>query len=168
MKVADLTNPLIDIGGLLLIGALLAFQLRKRRVSIKRLWLVPAVIVALSVAQLARTAPEDWSVWGLLLLTFLLGLAIGFARAQFVDVHHVDPERGILLVQSSLLGVLVWFAVFVARIVLRQVVSRSGPDPSTVELLTGGLLLLAAGTVVANAIWTYRLYARTGVITQFS
>jgi hypothetical protein len=168
VKVADLTNPLIDIGGLLLIGALLALQLRRRQVSIKRLWVVPVVITGLSVFHLARNAPEGWSVWGLLLLSFLVGLAIGFARAQFVDVHKVDPERGVLLVQSSLLGVLVWFAVFVARVVLRQVVSRSGPDASTINLLTGCLLVLAAGTVLANAIWTYRLYARTGVITQFS
>ena len=168
MKVADLTNPLIDLGGLLLIGVLLALQIRKRQVSVRRLWVVPVVVTALSLLQLARSTPEGWTIWGLLVLCFLGGLVIGFARAQFLDIHKVDPERGILLVQSSLLGVLVWFAVFVARVVLRQVVSRSGPDPSTINLLTACLLLLAAGTVVANAIWTYRLYARTGVITQFS
>jgi hypothetical protein len=129
---------------------------------------VPVVITLLSVAHLVRSVPVGWIAWGLMLLAFLIGLVIGLLRAQFVDIHNVDPERGILLVQSSLLGVLVWLAVFVARVVLRQVVGWSGPDPSTVDLLTGGLLLVAAGTVVANAIWTYRLYARTGVITQFS
>ncbi|MBV9357978.1 MAG: DUF1453 family protein [Chloroflexi bacterium] len=168
MKVLDLTNPLIDLGGLLLIGVLLALQLRRRKVSIKRLWVVPVVITGLSLFHLARNVPEEWSVWGLLAAAFIGGLVIGFVRAQLVDIQHVDPRRGVLLVQSSLLGVLVWFAVFVARVVLRQVVSRSGPDASTINLVTGCLLVLAAGSVLANAIWTYRLYARTGVITQFS
>ncbi len=166
MKVLDLSNPLLDLAGLLLIGVLLAQQLRRRQVSIKRLWVVPVLITGLSLFHLARNVPEGWSVWGLLLLSFVVGLVIGFARAQLVDIHHVDPQRGVLLVQSSLLGVLVWFAVFVARVVLRQVFSRT--DPSTINLVTGCLLVLAAGTVVANAVWTYRLYARTGVITQFS
>ena len=166
MKVLDLTNPLIAVAGLVLVAILLRLQLRQRQISIKRLWVVPALIAVLTTVHLVGDPPGERSAWALLLVALLLGLAVGLARAQFVDIRHVDPTRGVLLVQSSLLGVLVWFAVFAARVVLRQVFADA--DRSTVQLLTESLLLVATGTVIANAIWTYRLYARTGTVTQFS
>jgi Protein of unknown function (DUF1453) len=161
MKFAELSTPLFDIGGLLLIAVLLLGQIRTRRVSVRRLWLIPLVIIVLTVVVVASNPPRDLSGWAWFALALVVGLAVGFARVVFTDVRHVDPKTGVLLVQSTLVSILLWLAIWAARIIIRQVVGRTEPDASTVALVSGIMLTFAVGNVVSSSISTYRTYLST-------
>ncbi|MBV9582545.1 MAG: DUF1453 family protein [Chloroflexi bacterium] len=161
MKIADLSNPLIDAGGLLFIGILLLGQLRARRVSVRRLWLIPVLLVVLTGFVIVENPPQDLSGWGWLALAFVVGLIVGAVRVAFVDVRRVDPKRGVLLVQSTLIGIVLWLAIWAARIIIRQVVGRTEPDASTAALVTAILLTFAVGNILAHAYSTYRTYLST-------
>jgi hypothetical protein len=161
MKIADLSNPLVDLAGLLLIGVLLLGQIRTRRVSVRRLWLIPLLIIILTGIVIAANPPSDVSGWGWLGLALVIGLIVGAARVAFTDVRHVDPKTGALLVQSTLIGIVLWLVIWAARIIIRQVVGRSEPDASTAALVTAILLTFAVGNIVANAFSTYRAYLST-------
>ncbi|MBV9170699.1 MAG: DUF1453 family protein [Chloroflexi bacterium] len=158
MRIADLSNPLIDAAGLLLVGVLLLMQMRQRRVSVRRLWLVPLVLVLLTAVTLVRSTPGDLGAWGWIGVGLLLGLLVGFVRGTQFDVHRVDTDAAKLLVQNTQLGVMLWLVVFAGRVVVRQVVGRSNPDPSIAGLATSALLAFGVGMVVANALATYRAY----------
>jgi hypothetical protein len=160
LRVADVANPVVDVFGLLLVGLLLVLQMRTRRVSVRRLWLIPVLVVVLSLLTLVRNAPPDLLAWAWLGAALIAGLVIGLARAALVDVRHVDPEAGVLQVQNTQLGVVLWLGVFAARAVIRQVVARSSPESATVDLVSASLLMLSLGNVVANAAATYRAYER--------
>ena len=160
MKVADLSNPLVDVFGLLLIGGLMVLQMRKRRVCVRRLWLIPALVIVLTCVTLLGHPPTDLVSWGWLGAALVVGLAVGLTRVALVDVHQVDPDTGQLQVQITQLGVLLWLAVFAARVVIRQVFGRSDPDASIVGLVTAIMLMFSVGNVVANAAATYRAYER--------
>jgi hypothetical protein len=160
VRVADVANPLVDVVGLLLVGVLLVLQMRKRRVSIRRLWLIPVVVVVLTCATIVTKPPADLVSWGWLGLALVAGLVIGVTRVALVDVRSVDPAAGVLQVQSTQLGVLLWLGVFAARAIIRQVVGRSDPQASIVEVVVASMLMFSVGNVVANAAATYRAYDR--------
>ena len=161
MKIADLSNPLIDIAGLMLIGILLLGQVRARRVNVRRLWLVPLLIIILTGLVIAENPPRDLSGWGWLALALVIGLVVGAVRVAFTDVRRVDPKTRVLLVQSTFIGLLLWLVIWAARIIIRQVVGHTEPDASTAALLTAILLMFAAGNIVATAFSTYRAYLST-------
>jgi hypothetical protein len=160
VRVADVANPLVDVFGVVLVGTLLVLQMRTRRVSVRRLWLIPALVVVLTVLTLGRNPPSDLLGWAWLGAALVAGLVIGLARVALVDVRHVDPDVGVLQVQNTQLGVALWLVVFLARAVIRQVVARSSPESATVDLVAASLLMLSVGNVVANAAATYRAYER--------
>jgi Protein of unknown function (DUF1453) len=158
VKIADLSNPLVDLAGLLFIGVLLLGQIRTRRVAVRRLWLIPLIVIILTGVVVALKPPADLSGWGWFGLALVIGLAVGFTRGAFTDVQHVDPRGGVMLMRSTDMGILLWLAVWAVRIVIRQMVGQSEPDASTASLVTQILLIFAVGTVVSNAVFTYRAY----------
>jgi hypothetical protein len=86
---------------------------------------------------------------------------VGAARVAFTDVRRVDPKTGVLLVQSTRIGILLWLVIWAVRIIVRQVVGHTEPDSSTAALLTAILLMFAVGNIVAQAVSTYRAYQST-------
>jgi len=158
MRVVDLSSPLVDVLGLALTSGLLALQFRQRRVRVRSMWVIPVVVLVLSVLSVSHNPPAEVSGWAWLGLGFVVGLSIGIARAALTNVHDVDLSGGVMLVRSSAFGVLVWLAAFALRSVVRQLVASSGPDSSTAGLVSEALLMVALGTVLANASVLYRTY----------
>jgi hypothetical protein len=158
MWIADPSNPLVDLAGLLLVAGLLLLQLRRRRVSIRRLWLTPAVLVAVTAWSLFQHAPAQVTGWVWLVAALLIGGVMGGVRGALVDVHRVDPTTGELLVQNTGLGVIIWLVAFAARIVVRQVVGHTQADSSALGVAMTALLLAALGGVVARSISLYFSY----------
>ena len=56
--IADASNPLVDLAGLLLVAGLLVHQIRRRRVSIRRLWLIPVALLAVTGWSLSVIHPS--------------------------------------------------------------------------------------------------------------
>jgi membrane protein CcdC involved in cytochrome C biogenesis len=158
MWIADLTNPFIVLAGGLFVVGLLGLQMRRRRVSIRGLWVTPVVLVALTVWTLIANPPDQSSGWLWLGLALCIGLVMGAVRGVLVDVRSVDTAKGALLVQNTRLGVLVWLVAFVGRIVVRQVAGRSDMDASALGVVTTALLVAALGVVISRSIAMYFAY----------
>ncbi len=161
MRAADLSNPLVDVIGLALVGILLALQFRERRVSVPRLWIIPALVLVLSALSVSRNPPAEPSGWAWLGLGLVLGVGVGVLRGALTQVQHVDRAGSALLVRSSLWGVMVWLVAFALRTVVRQFVAGSGPDAATASLASATLVMVALGTVLANTLALYRVYRVT-------
>jgi len=158
MSTADLTNPLVAAAGVLLVAGLLVLQIRRRRLSIRGLWLMPAVLTGLTAwGLIANPPPPGWG-WVWLGLALCIGLVVGAARGVLVDVHRIDTASGSMLVQNTRLGVLVWLGAFVCRIAVRQFISRADPDTSALGGATTVLLVAALGVVISRSISMYFAY----------
>jgi len=158
MSLADLTNPLVAAGGVLLVAGLLLLQIRRRRLSIRGLWVTPVVLMGLTAWSLiANPPPQSWG-WLWLGLALCIGLVVGAARGVLVDVHRIDTATGTMLVQNTRLGVLIWLVAFMCRIVVRQVISRADPDTSVLGGATTALLVAALGVVISRSIAMYFAY----------
>jgi len=158
MWIADASNPVVDLVGVLLVAGLLVLQIRRRRVSIRRLWLTPAVLVAVTAWSLFQHAPEQITGWVWLVLALLIGAVMGSVRGALVDLHNIDPTTGAVSVQNTSLGVVVWLVAFLARIAIRQVVGHTQADGSVLAVAMTALLLAALGGVVARSISLYFSY----------
>ncbi len=158
MSIADLTNPLVALAGVLLVASLLVLQIRRRRLSIRGLWLTPAVLVGLTAWTVIANPPPQSSGWLWLGLALCIGLVVGAVRGVLVDVHRIDTADGTMLVQNTRLGVLVWLVAFVCRIVVRQVMGRADPDTSALDGATAALLVAALGVVISRSISMYFAY----------
>jgi len=148
MKIVTLSEPLLAAAAIVLVAGLLLAQTRSRRVTMRRLWIVAGGIVILSGVLLSLRPPQS-SDWPWLAAAGLAGLVVGATRAALTSIRGIDAS-GAIDVQNSRLGVLVWCAALVGRVVLRQVVGRSDPDAAAVSLATASLLLFAVGNVLAN------------------
>ncbi|HEY1295805.1 MAG TPA: hypothetical protein VGJ60_22235 [Chloroflexota bacterium] len=164
MKIITLSEPLLVAAALLLVSGLLVLQLRTRRLNVRIMWLVLAVLAGLTALVLSLN-PPDGSSWLWLLLAGGLGGLVGTTRGQLTDIRDADPDAGALLVQSTRIGVLLWSAALVARVVLRQVVGRSNPDGATVSLTTASLLVFAVADLLANTIAIHRAVQHVRRIT---
>ncbi len=158
MWIADPSNPLIAVAGMLLVAGLLSLQFRRQRVSIRRLWVTPTVLVALTAWTLIQNPPPQASGWLWLGVALCVGLIMGAVRGVLLDVHRIDPTTGELLIQNTRLGVLVWLVAFIARIALRQVFGRSDLESSALAVVTTALLLAALGVVISRSISLYFSY----------
>ncbi len=158
MWVADPSNPLVDLVGALLVAGLLVLQIRRRRVSIRRIWLTPVVLLAVTAWSLFSHPPAQTTGWLWLVLALLIGVVMGTVRGALVDVHHIDPATGALLVQNTNLGVVVWLVAFATRIAVRQVAGHSDLDGSTLGVVMTALVLAALGAVISRSISLYFSY----------
>jgi hypothetical protein len=158
MSIADLTNPLVAAAGVLLVAGLLVLQIRRRRLSIRGLWVTPAVLLGLTAWTLTANPPRESSGWLWLGLALGIGLVVGAVRGVLVDVHRIDTATGTMLVQNTRLGVLVWLVAFVGRIVVRQVIGRADPETAALDGATAALLVAALGVVISRSISMYFAY----------
>jgi hypothetical protein len=158
MWIADPSNPVVDLAGLLLVAGLLVLQTRRRRILIRRLWLIPVVLVAVTGWNLVRHPPEQLIGWVVLILALLVGVVMGSVRGALVDVHNVDTTSGALLVQNTRIGVVLWLVAFAARIAVRQIAGHTEADGSVLGVVMTALLFAALGGVVARSISMYFSY----------
>jgi membrane protein CcdC involved in cytochrome C biogenesis len=158
MRVADLSNPFVAVAGVLLVAGLLVLQLRRRRVSIRGLWVPPAVLIAMTAWTLIANPPAQSSGWLWLGVALCVGLVTGAVRGVLIDVDRIDAATGTVLVQNTRLGILVWLVAFAARIVVRQVLGRSDLEGSALGVVTTALLVAALGVVISRSISLYFAY----------
>jgi hypothetical protein len=114
----SLPNYLIPLGLVFLVVILR--NGRARSLKIERLWVLPAIYLAMLVASLyAEPPPVTVLSLGILALAFLVGAAIGWQRGRFTQVH-IHPETGELSSRASPIGLIFIFAILAARVVARD------------------------------------------------
>jgi hypothetical protein len=93
---------------------------RPRRLRIESLWIWPLVYLVLLATSLASAPPPLTAASiGLIALGFVIGAALGWQRARFVEIH-IHPETHDLTSRASPIGLVFIFAIFVMRYAARD------------------------------------------------
>jgi hypothetical protein len=139
---APLTSYLVPLGIVFLVVILR--NSRARSLKIERLWVLPAIYMAMLVSALyAEPPPVTPLSLGILALSFLIGAAIGWQRGRFTQVH-IHPETGELSSRASPIGLIFIFAILAVRIVGRSFLATHASGLHLPVLaITDGFFVLA-------------------------
>jgi pimeloyl-ACP methyl ester carboxylesterase len=126
-------------------------MMRPSRVSVARIWTRPALLVlftALAIWGQQQTAPAPaWQVAAMLIAGAIIGIPLGILRGRHSIVKPTGT-RGVFVVQSSPLIVLVWLAAFIARAAIRYVVPGASHGTTIWSI---ALLAFATAAIAASA-----------------
>jgi len=139
---SSLTHYLVPLGIVLLV--VLVRNSRARSLKIDRLWVLPAIYMAMLVSALyAEPPPVTPLSIGILVLSFLVGAGIGWQRGRFTQVH-IHPETGELSSRASPIGLIFIFAILAVRIVGRDfLATHANTLHLPVLAITDGFFVLA-------------------------
>jgi hypothetical protein len=117
---------------------------RPRRLKIDRLWVLPAIyLVMLASALYAAPPPVTLVSIAILVVAALVGAAIGWQRARFIQVH-IHPETQDITSRASPIGIIFIFAILLVRYAGRGfLAANAGSLHLPVVAITDGFLVLA-------------------------
>jgi len=139
---APLANYLVPLAVVFVV--IILRNSRARALKIERLWVAPAIYLAMLVAALyAEPPPVTPLSIGILVASFLIGAAIGWQRGRFVQVH-IHPETGELSSRASPIGLIFIFGILAVRILGRNfLATHAGELHLPVIAVTDGFFVLA-------------------------
>lgn len=127
-------------------------MMRQRAFRVNRLWIQPAVVLAVVAIALLGAAPSPL-FFEATAAGAIAGIVIGVLRAALA-IDRVDLAARSILTKPSL-----WMAVLFAATFLLQVVVRHGPWNS-VRDATYGVMCLTAASICAQRWQFYRVFQR--------
>ena len=152
---AEMWSYLIPV---IVIGLVILRNARTRTVKVERLWITPAVIMAMCIAAFASNPPPGPIGLTLDVAAVALGAALGWWRGR-ASRFTVDPETHVVTSKVSPAGMLIILGIFALRYLLRGAVAGGGASAlhlSAAEA-TDSFLLLAVGVVSAQRLeWWLR------------
>lgn len=127
-------------------------QLRQRAFAVRRLWIMPAVVLVVVALSFARF---DFSWLGLLasVAGAAIGILLGFNRARML-VRSIDVPGGKIVTKANVAMVL-----FFAAMIVVKAFERQGRAPGANDATNFAVLLSAASTC-AERLQFYRLYRK--------
>jgi hypothetical protein len=149
--------------GLVVVARFLFRELRERTVKVRTLWIRPGIValatIGFTAAALSRTGVNP----GLLIVTLLVGAALGVLTGVLVVGSTTFAPAGVpgaVRVRGSAVTVIVWLTALALRYAARFVIGGSGADITTQFELNAGLLALIAGAFVFVALAFHRAIDR--------
>lgn len=142
----------------LVIGIVLFFRLRSmgkaRPLRLERLWIVPALYLALTIFLFVEMTPHGLG-WVWAGLAFAIGGAIGWYRGAAMKIS-VDPETHALNQTASPLAFLVIVALIALRYAIRAGAAyEAGIGNVDVALITDCLVAMALGLLSMTRLEMY-------------
>jgi len=146
---ASLATYLIPLGVVAVV--LVLRNSRPRRLKIERLWLTPVIYLVLVASTLAAAPPPVTALSiAILVVSFVLGAAIGWQRGRFTQIH-IHPETHDLTSRASPIGLLFIFAILVVRYAARDLLAGNAALLHLpIVAVTDGFLVLAIGMLTAQ------------------
>ncbi len=156
---ASLASYLVPLG--IVAVVLVLRNSRPRRLKIERLWLTPAIYLLLMGAALAEAPPPLTPVSiAILVGAFVIGVAIGWQRARFIEIH-IHPETHDLTSRASPIGLLFIFAILVVRFAARDLLAGNAALLHLpIVAITDGFLLLAIAMLTTQRLEVWQRASR--------
>jgi hypothetical protein len=137
----------------LVVALALAWRIRRmrgsRRLRLEMIWLLPAIMLAATIALVLQFPPRgmDW-IW--LGLTLAVGGGLGWVRGSLIPIT-IDPETHLLNTRISPAALIFLLVLFVVRFGARAMLTNpaSGLHLAT-ALVTDGFAILASGLFVVS------------------
>jgi hypothetical protein len=142
----------------IVIGIVLFFRFRSmgkaRRLRLERLWIVPALYLALTLVLFAQMTPHGLG-WLWAALAFAAGGAIGWYRGASMKIE-VDPETHALNQRASPLALLFLVALIGLRMAIRAGAAyEAGLGHVDIALITDCLVAMALGLLSMTRLEMY-------------
>ncbi|HSV04307.1 MAG TPA: hypothetical protein VLI41_14000 [Phenylobacterium sp.] len=135
---------------LVVIGLVILRNARARQLKIERMWVTPAILLALTALTFVQQGPPSAASLELDAAALIVGALLGWWRGRFTRIA-VDPATQALTSQTSPIGMLLILAVFALRYGLRAyAAANAGALDLPINDLTDAFLLLAVGLVCAQ------------------
>lgn len=123
---------------------------RMRRLKLERLWIVPAIYLAI-VAVTFTMVPPTAKGWLVSIAALAIGAGLGWQRGRLMAIH-VDPETHMLSQRASPLAMLFLFAIVLVRMAAQ---SEGRALHLDVQLVTDAALALALGNFAMTRLEMY-------------
>jgi len=123
---------------------------RMRPLKLERLWVVPAIYLAIVVATFTATPPSA-AGWAVALVALIVGCALGWQRGRLMAIH-VDPETHALSQRGSPMAILFLFAIVAIKLAAQAEGKALHFD---VALITDAALALALGMFATTRVEMY-------------
>ncbi|MBN8813816.1 MAG: DUF1453 family protein [Sphingomonas sp.] len=150
---------LIPIAVFLVIFAFRARSLsRLRPLKLERLWIVPAIYLAIVVANFVAK-PPTLAAWIASVIALLVGAALGWQRGRMMQIH-VDPETHALNQKGSPWAILFLMAIVLVKMAAQGEGRALGFD---VTLVTDAALAFALGMFTMTRV---EMYLRAGRLLE--
>jgi hypothetical protein len=151
-----------NIGSIVVLLAVVALLVlrnsRPQKMTVSRFWILPAIVVFLTIFVIVSTAAVEPGVLlagGIAsVIGIALGIPLGLARGHHSKVRLGD-RPGTLYVDPSLVVTLIWLGAFAVRYAVRSFLPNAG---SIALGATDGLLLFAVTSVIVARIVIFRKY----------
>ena len=143
----------------IVVAIVLAIRLRRmnvlRPLKLERLWILPAVYLALAAIMFVAT-PPDAIGWPLCGLALVAGSALGWWRGRLIHVE-VDPETHLLSARQSPAAIAFIVILIAVRQGLRAIIQNGGGTGLHVSVatLTDLLVALALGLLTVQRVEMY-------------
>jgi hypothetical protein len=134
---------------------------RPRRLRIERLWVTPAIYLFTTASTLAAAPPPVTPLSiGILVAAFVIGAALGWQRGRLTQIH-IHPETHDLTSRASPIGILLIFAILVAKYATRDLLSENrGLMDLPIVAITDGFLVLGIATLSAQRLEVWQRASR--------
>lgn len=142
---------------LVFLGIVILRNSRARTLRIERLWISPAIVMALTVLTFAASPPPTPVGIVMDFVALALGAGLGWWRAR-ASRFTVDPETHVITSKVSPVGMLLILGIFAARYLLRTLLTADSTvlHVSAIEA-SDSFLILAVGLVSAQRLeWLIR------------
>jgi hypothetical protein len=140
-------GPWVYIVPLLIAGLVILRNSRERNLKVERLWIMPVVLIALTVLTFVAQPPPRLGALGLEVAALVIGVALGWWRGRLTHIT-VNPDTHDLTSKASPIGMLLILGIFALRYALRSFGGEAaGMLHVSVFEITDALMLLAVGIV---------------------
>jgi hypothetical protein len=123
-------------------------NMRGRKLRMERLWVLPAVLAAITVFYLVGE-PPGLALGAGLVLALAVGGAAGWQRGRFTRIT-IDPQTHSFNSQASTAGMILLAALFILRAGLRAYVAQTPHNAAISLAVTDVLVVFALGMVAGQ------------------
>lgn len=149
------SNMFNNSGFLIVILLIIILQLRRRKV---RLWSLLIMPVLISFVTIPLVTSELTSIFNIVVIfiSLLIGLLIGILIGKFMEVQ-ID-EDGTFFLKGSFIAVLLWIAIILLKVYGENVLSGTGW--MEINLITSAALIMALGAMISRRSFVYWKYLK--------
>ncbi|MGZ7049104.1 MAG: DUF1453 domain-containing protein [Methanobacterium sp.] len=140
-------------GFLLVILLVVILQLRQRRVRSWTLMIMPALLSFITIPLVISELYSAFNVI-ILVISFIVGIAIGILIGKFMEVK-ID-ENGSMILKGSFIAVLLWIAIILLKLYGKDVLV--GTRLIELNLLTSAFLVMTLGGMISRRVFIYWKY----------
>jgi len=140
---------------LLIILLIIILQLRRRKVRLWSLLIMPVLISFVTIPLVSSELSSVFNV-AIIFVSLLLGLLVGILIGRFMEVQ-ID-EDGTMFLKGSFIAVFLWIGIILVKVYGENVLNGTGW--LEINLITSAALVMTLGAMISRRSFVYWKYLK--------